>query len=109
MSPFGRHSFQALYILSFSCRSECLFDYYLHSFAITLHDVDALLRLVEALTLQVVVFSLVVGNGVEVVDGCSTVAYTYAKHLGTSSRSRRVVYHVSTERLACHLLYICVC
>ena len=59
-----------------------LFDYYLHSFAITLHDVDALLRLVKAIALQVVVFSLVVGNGVEALDGCSAVAYADAKHLG---------------------------
>ena len=87
--------------------SECLFDYNFHCLVATLHDVDTLLRLVETLALKVVVFSLVVGNGVEAVDGCSAVAYADAEHLG-ASMSRRVVYHVSTEWLACHLLYLCL-
>ena len=64
-----------------------LFDDNFHSLVATLYDVDALLRLIEALALKVVVFSLVVGNGVEGVDGCSAVVVeTNAKHLGTCSR-----------------------
>ena len=62
-----------------------LFDDNFHSLVATLYDVDALLRLVKAFALQVVVFSLVVGNGVEGVDGCSAVVVEAdTKHLGTS-------------------------
>ena len=45
-----------------------LFDDNFHCLVASLHDVDALLRSVEAVALQVVVFGLVVGIGVEVVD-----------------------------------------
>ena len=78
---FGLYIFFLFHIV------QCLFDDNFHSFAITLHDVDTLLRLVEALALQVEVFSLVVGNGVESVDGSSAVVVeTNGKHLGCSSR-----------------------
>ena len=62
-----------------------LFDDNFHSLASTLYDVDTLLRLVKVFALQVVVYSLVVGNSVEGVDGCSAVVVEAdTEHLGTS-------------------------
>ena len=57
------------------------------------------------MALQVVVFGLFVGIGVEVVNGCCGLVEADAEHLGTCWGGA-IVYHVCAERLAVHLLYL---
>jgi hypothetical protein len=52
------------------------------------------LRLVETLALQVVVFSLIIGNGVEGVDGCSAV-----DNLNALADSKAEYYNMQGHRL----------
>ena len=80
--------------------SHSLFDDYFHGFSTTFHNVNALLRLIEATALQVVVFRLPIAYSIEMIDGCRLVADTDVQRFG--AYSFRIVNKVSTERLAGH-------
>ena len=65
-----------------------LLDDNLHGLATTLHDVYALLQILEATALEVVVFCLAICCSLQLLDGCGATADADAEHSGTCGRSR---------------------
>ena len=91
----GFHFHDANHWLDISFLFHICFYYYflllddnLHGLAATLYDVHTLLQILEATTLEVVVFCLAICCRLQLLDGCGAAADADAEHSGTSCRSR---------------------
>ena len=91
----GFHFHDANHWLDISFLFHIYFYYYflllddnLHGLATTLHDVYALLQILEATALEVVVLCLAICCSLQLLDGCGATTDADAEHSGTCGRSR---------------------